>query len=211
MDTLSATQIAEFLKAQPNFFQEHADIFASMTVPHPQHAKAISLGERQILVLRDKNKQLDKQLSKLLQNARRNEKINNLLHTWYCHMLAEPSAQALPTLICHSLQNVFELPVCKLALWDQSENYAELRQYVQQHPKTYCGPAHHEECWHALQDNALSIATIPLFLHDALRGVLLLGASDATRFTRDMETTFLEQIGQICSAALQRLPQNTDE
>ncbi|MCX5590034.1 DUF484 family protein [Alcaligenes endophyticus] len=209
--TLSATQIAEFLKTQPDFFQQYADIFAGMTVPHPQHAKAISLGERQILVLREKNKYLDKQLNTLLHNARRNEKINQLLHQWYCRMLAEPSEQALPTHICHSLQDIFELPICKLALWDQTTDYAELRQHIQEHNRVYCGPAHSEACWQDLQDNALSVATIPLFQGEILRGVLLLGANDATRFTRDMDTTFLTQIGQICSATLQRLPANTDE
>ncbi len=209
MDTtpqqLNAADVAEFLRLHPDFFQQYADVFAHMAVPHPQQGRVISLGERQILLLRDKNKLLDKQLATLLHNARRNENINKLLHKWYCDMLAEPDAQQLPNLISTSLQTVFELSLCQLKVWSQQTPHTELSDYLKQHPEIYCGPARSESIWHDLQQSCLSVAIVPITVSNGLQGVLLLGAHDATRFTRDMDTNFLAQIGLSCRAALQRL------
>src|SRR5690606_40937323 len=48
--------IAHFLKTNPDFFQQHASLFAELRVPHPHETRAISLGERQILTLRNRCK-----------------------------------------------------------------------------------------------------------------------------------------------------------
>ena len=53
MDTpnsLSAVEVAQFLKANPDFFDAHADVFSKLMVPHPHQSRAISLGERQITI-----------------------------------------------------------------------------------------------------------------------------------------------------------------
>src|SRR5690606_20869138 len=70
MDTpsLSAADVAQFLKANPDFFDAHADIFANLMVPHPHQSRAISLGERQILLLRDRGKKTERQLATLVAN-----------------------------------------------------------------------------------------------------------------------------------------------
>jgi len=41
----TAQDIAAFLQDHPGFFDEHADVFATMQVPHPHGSRAISLGE----------------------------------------------------------------------------------------------------------------------------------------------------------------------
>ena len=45
----TAQDIATFLQEHPGFFDQHADVFATLQVPHPHGSRAISLGERQIL------------------------------------------------------------------------------------------------------------------------------------------------------------------
>ena len=50
--SLSAEDVAQFLTENREFFQDHADLFSNLHVPHPHESRAISLGERQIMILR---------------------------------------------------------------------------------------------------------------------------------------------------------------
>src|SRR3546814_2286471 len=72
--SFSAEDIAHFLQENPEFFQEHADVFANMHVPHPHETRAISLGERQIMALRTRAKDLEWKLAGLMRNASGNER-----------------------------------------------------------------------------------------------------------------------------------------
>ena len=128
MDTpnsLSAVEVAQFLKANPDFFDAHADVFSKLMVPHPHQSRAISLGERQIMLLRERGKKTERQLATLVANARGNEKISRQLHQWNCQMLAESDPAALPALICSSLERIFEMPVVRLHCWNPDEVLAD--------------------------------------------------------------------------------------
>ena len=61
----TAQDIAVFLQENPGFFDEHADVFATLQVPHPHGSRAISLGERQILALRERTRELEWRLNEL--------------------------------------------------------------------------------------------------------------------------------------------------
>ena len=115
----TAEDVAHFLQNHPDFFHEHAKLFADLRVPHPHETRAISLGERQILTLRTRCKELEWKLAGLLHNASGNERIAQLLMQWCCDMLAEDDAQDLPQLIEARLQSIFELPTVVLRIWDK--------------------------------------------------------------------------------------------
>ena len=55
----NAGEVAEYLKKNPKFFEDYADIIAEIFVPHPHGGHAIPIAERQILTLRDKNNELE--------------------------------------------------------------------------------------------------------------------------------------------------------
>ncbi|HRE18267.1 MAG TPA: DUF484 family protein, partial [Rhodocyclaceae bacterium] len=63
--TVDANEVANFLQANPSFFDQYADLLSHMYVPHPLGGRAISLTERQMLTLREKNKQLEAKLAEL--------------------------------------------------------------------------------------------------------------------------------------------------
>ena len=74
----------------------------------------------------------------------------------------------------------------------------------------YCGPNSEFLAAAWLVDggtSARSIALIPLRIGASPNafGMLVLGSADASRFTPEMGTAFLERIGEITSAALGRL------
>ena len=60
---VKADDVAAWLKANPDFFMAHSDVFSAMRVPHPEGNHAISMVERQLISLRERNAKLEKQLS----------------------------------------------------------------------------------------------------------------------------------------------------
>jgi uncharacterized protein YigA (DUF484 family) len=68
------SQVADYLAANPGFFTDRDNLLAKMTLPH-QQGGAVSLEERQVSVLRDRNKSTKNQLDTLLNAARRNNEI----------------------------------------------------------------------------------------------------------------------------------------
>src|SRR5690606_22574064 len=117
-DALTAQDVADFLSSNPDFFEAHADVFASLNVPHPHQARAISLGERQILTLRARVKEHEHRLMQLLHNAGGNERINQSLMQWCARMLAEPDAGRIPPHIIRSQSDQFHLSAVAVRVWD---------------------------------------------------------------------------------------------
>lgn len=213
--TLNPEDVALFLKSNPDFFQTHASVFADLRVPHPHEARAISLGERQILTLRNRCKELEWKLAGLLHNASGNERISQQLMEWCCDMLAEDDAQALPALIVERLQGIFELPCVVLRLWDKegpAPFVQDVGDAVKHHASglttPYCGPTEGSPAAEWLDTPSQSLACIALRPEGGVNafGMLMLGSEDPGRFTNDMGTDFLATIGRLASASLQRLP-----
>jgi len=215
-DTLTADTIADYLSQNPDFFETHADVFASLSVPHPHQARAISLGERQILTLRARLRDYEMQLKSLLQNAGHNERINLDLIQWCARMLGEVDATQIPAHIIRSLGDQFDLNAIALRLWDLSaltdSEFTEdvtpaIRSYAKELPHPYCGPMKGQEAAGWLGSAPASLAIVPLRTLAGADpvGLLVMGSDDAERFTPDMGTTFLELIATLAGAALGRL------
>ena len=79
-NALGEDQVAEFLAAHPDFFERHHAVLARLRLPHQRGSAAISLVERQVLVLRDKHSVLEKKLHELIENGRANDAIADRLH-----------------------------------------------------------------------------------------------------------------------------------
>ncbi len=214
--SFSADEIAAFLKERPEFFQQHAELFANLRVPHPNETRAISLGERQILTLRARSKDLEWKLSGLMHNASGNEKISNTLTRWCCRMLAEDDALQIPAHIVRSLGDLFDLPTIALRVWglarlDDSEFAQDvndsIRTYARNLTKPYCGALQDQEAaaWLGTPPASLAIIALRPTGHTEPLGLLVLGSDDAERFSSDMGTAFLDTINELASASLLRL------
>ena len=46
--------VARYLQDHPEFFDEYAEMLATITVPHPHGGRAIPISERQMVTLREK-------------------------------------------------------------------------------------------------------------------------------------------------------------
>ncbi|WMD19419.1 DUF484 family protein [Achromobacter seleniivolatilans] len=212
----TAQNIAAFLQEHPGFFDEHAEVFATLQVPHPHGSRAISLGERQILTLRERNRELEWRLNELVRNANANESIGTHVAKWCSRLLSENDAQRVPGEIALGLAEQFDLNHVALRLWNLSDQPAtgygepvsqDVRTFTDSLKTPYCGTDTDFEAAGWLDSRPKSLALVPLRLEadGPAVGLLVLGSDDAERFTPEMGTAFLESIGQLASAALHRL------
>lgn len=213
-ESLTAADVANFLADNPDFFEQYAEIFASLKVPHPHKAQAISLGERQILTLRSRLKNHELQLQNLVYNASGNHKINSAVMQWCAQMLAQADPQLLPEMITSSLKDQFDLSAVDLQLWNLQEINTnnqfvspELQEYTKSLSKPYCGVKPDQAAISWLDESAQSVAIIPLKSQAEQKtiGLLIFSSTDPQRFTNDMGTDFLELIAQLAGSALSRL------
>ncbi len=211
--TLTAETVAQFLQDNPAFFDEHADIFTTLKVPHPHARSTLSLGERQILTLRTRNKELEWKLSELLHNAHSNEAISDHVTLWCTRMLAEPDAQRLPQRVVDGLRLEFDMLEVALRLWNlpalKDERFQStddmLQAYVSTLQKPYCGQEGYLPAHDWFDSKPGSVAIVPLSDNAHTFGALVFAAEGAEHFKPDMGTTFLEILGKLASASLSRL------
>ena len=221
-DTPSALTVARFLQENPAFFTEHAELFSALTVPHPNQSRAISLGERQIMTLRERLKELEQRLATLSYQAVTNQAVADKLNRWCADLLAVSEPSAMPERIESGLKTVFDVPQVTLRLWGMNvagneSEIADAMAFAQSLEQPYCGPNKDFSVARWLPSAPASLAIVPIKqgthrTHSAGKasdtlGLLLLGSDDKDRFTPDMGTTFLTTIGQLVSAALTRVPQ----
>src|SRR5579863_4463541 len=79
--------IAGYLQRNPDFFERHQGVLARLKLPHARGGAAISLVERQIEVLRQKQAALEIKLAELVRVARANDAIAERLHRFTRRLL----------------------------------------------------------------------------------------------------------------------------
>jgi len=124
---LSAEDVAEYLKANPDFFANRDSLLADMTVPH-ESGKAVSLLERQVKILRERSIESRHTLNSLLENARYNDQLFNVTRSLILMLLEEDELPALITVTESSLATQPGIDACRLIMIDTRESAVELQQ-----------------------------------------------------------------------------------
>lgn len=181
--------VAEWLKATPGFFDRHANLLAEIQLKNPHGDRAISLQERQLGVLRQQNQALNQRLSDMLRFGSQNDKTQGLMVAWLKRLLTAKTRADVESAITQGLSNVFEVE--SVQLLEQSAD------------SSYCGSreAAPESIKNHLPEDVKSLAVIHL---PELQLQMVLASHLLEKFTADMGRVYLEQIGELASAALIR-------
>jgi uncharacterized protein len=209
---MNHTEVAHFLTTNPHFFEEHAELLGTIKLSSPLLGRAISLQERQIEIVRDKCHHLELRLSELIHLAQENDHTIAKFQRWTNSLLLAPKDRDLPRLLTNNLQEFFTLPHASLRLWNVSEQYQdawfaspvseEVRKFASDLTTPFCGENKDFEAAKWVDAPVSSLAMIPLRVNDQVVGLLVLGSPEKNRYTDNMATHFLTQIGDSTSAAL---------
>lgn len=118
-------EVAEYLLANPEFFSHHAELLAAIRLANPHGKAAVSLQERQMDMLREKNKLLERRLAELLRYGHENDSIAAKFNRWTARVIAERDAHALPRTVAQGLMEVFDVPQAALRVWDVADTYRD--------------------------------------------------------------------------------------
>lgn len=199
------TLVAQWLLACPGFFERHAEVLQEVRLKDPNSDRAISLQERQMLLLRSQNQALNLRLNEMLRFGSRNDKTQQAMVAWLQQLIEAQEAIKVQSAIESGLSTIFEVESCILlsrdpifkSLSDQPvcQAYADcpatLKERIRQ-------ARFNDESWQ-------SIAILALPLGDDQYAGLVLASSDPNRFTKDMGAFYLKQIAGLAAAALKRV------
>jgi uncharacterized protein YigA (DUF484 family) len=218
--TLQAQDIARYLADHPDFFDQHPELLAGMQLPHPHNGQAISLVERQSLMLRERIKSLEMRNAEMVRHGQENDAIADKLVNWTRALLLEGDPAQLPGTLIDELKRVFDVPYAGLRLWNATPAVAAQECALPVESDTislansmrvpFCGPNVGFEAASWLEGSGVSVqslAMVPLRVgaDPQTFGLLVLGSADKDRFDVRMGTAFLERIAELASAALARL------
>ncbi len=213
-------EVAQFLSQHPDFFVRHPDVPASVAIPHPQDGHAVSLVERQSMVLRERIKSLELRLADMLRHGEENDAIADRVVHWARALLMQTDAAQLPRTLLDELIRQFSVPFGALRLWDVAPEFAgqdwaqpagdDIVRLASSMQAPFCGSNVGFEAagWMATDPASIrSLAMMPLRVGGEPRafGLLALGSPDPDRFQITMGTAFLSRINELASAALARL------
>ena len=216
---LNDEAIEHYLCHHPEFFADHLGLLEILTVPHPSGA-AVSLVERQLALLRDKNQRLMGQLDNLLQIARENDALHQRMHQMTLTLLDATSVEDVLACLDWGLHQYFQTDFVAMRLLSPFRESPVANLFIQvatdaggwcdslvERDKPLCGPLAIEEAEFLFGDQAAEVASHAVIglRHAGLRGILAIGSRDQGRFRPDMSFVFLNQMSEILAARLSSL------
>ena len=210
---MDANDVAQFLRSNPQFFDQHPQLLESIYVPHPHGGRAIPLTERQIVSLREKVRLLEARLGEFVRVGEDNDAIGEKVHRLSLALLGAKDFAATAHALYFHLREDFAVPHVALRIWGKSlldgtlegspvEN--ALRDKAETMGAPQCGPAAGSPFlpwFREAQERIRSVALIPLGQTRTL-GLLALGSEDPQRFFPEMGTLYLRRIGELTAGAL---------
>jgi len=213
---LGADAVAAFLRSNPEFFVEQEELLISLRLPH-QRGDTVSLVERQMKVLRERNIEMRHRLSQLMDVARDNDRLFDKTRRLILEILDAVSLEEVVIAVEDSLRQEFQVPFVSLILfseiatpvgrWVSSSEAHQAIGALLSGGKTVSG---------SLRDNELdflfgeeqrkqvgSTALVPLS-HQGLHGVLAIGSRDPQHYKSSVGTLFLSYIAEVLGRVLPR-------
>jgi len=212
---LSDEKIVTYLRADPDFFQRHPNLLSELNLPHDS-GQAVSLIERQVAILRERNKNMRRRMNELLQAAKDNDELFaktrtltlELLNVQNWHELNEVLATYVladfqADFVCCHLKN---LPVFLDHLHSQDGEASYERFISSDVPVCTTLRAEELDGLFPIQTHERdgSAVLAPLYWEHG-EGCLAIGSRETNRFTSDMDTLFVTYIGEVLSRVIQRL------
>lgn len=208
-------QVAQFLKDHPDFFGQHTELLSALNVPHPYSGQTISLGERQVMLLRDRARGLEVKLREFIQFAEENDAIGEKLHRLGLGLQRARRLEAVFQALYLSLGDDFNVPHVRLRLWTTG-TAPELEEFtpVSDLMRTLADELKQPRCGHEAPEevrmwfgetgaNLRSFALAPVWEAN-LQGLLVLASEDAKRFYPEMGTLYLSWLAEQAAAAVSR-------
>jgi len=208
--------VREFLRDNPDFLDKNTDILETMVLSH-NSGKAVSLVERQVGVMRDRNSEMRSRLDNMLQTAKDNDLLFEKTKRLVLNLLEAKTLGALVEAVYDSLGKDYGIEFYSLTLFGDEKKLPRTMARIASTEKAnervgtliganraVCGILREDEMVFLFGERGRqvgSVAAVPL-RYDSLYGILAVGNSDPNFYKSSMGTLFLSYIAEILNRVL---------
>jgi uncharacterized protein YigA (DUF484 family) len=222
-DDLTEQSVHDYLATHPDFFENHASLLNSLNLPHAS-GDAISLVERQVSVLRQKDLKLEKQLKELIGVARANDLLAAKIHELTLQLMAAANLKSTIVALEVGMRSGFNADQAVLVVFGDPGAFDDIDggrffRVVEKNDEALspfrtflggssarCGQirdAQRSFLFQEAADEIGSAALVPINAETSI-GFLAIGSTDANRFHPGMSIDFLTRLGDLVASALKR-------
>ncbi|MBT8131688.1 MAG: DUF484 family protein [Gammaproteobacteria bacterium] len=221
-EQLDDEDVVRHLRSHPDFFERHPGLLTRLNLPHDAGDNTVSLIERQVSILRERNRKLDQKLRELVAVARANDILSSKIHKLSMQLIGTKNLdETLKTIeaMLHdelgsdrSVLVMFKKPAKSGDLFtdtfakhlSRKDPGLELFQTFLNAGRPRCGHikgAKRELLFGDEGSDIESAALIPLGKKSAI-GFVAIGSRDKKRFHPGMSTDFLVRLGGLIERGL---------
>jgi uncharacterized protein len=217
-DALNDDSVVRYLREHADFFGRHPTLLTDLSLPHDS-GQAISLVERQVAILRERNIDMRKRLAHLVGAANINDALFEKTRRFTLTMLDADGLDAVDECVARTLIDDFAADHAR-CFFTHPTVFGSRPHLI------YCSSAQELPLFHLTQGAGISCgmlrndefrklfgnttridgsAALIQIRHGDVIGVLAIGSNDPARFSPDMGTLFIRYIGDVLSRVLARL------
>lgn len=215
-ESLEAAAIAAYLEAHPDFFIEHEELLPALRIPH-QRGDTISLVERQMTILRDRNIELRHRLSHLMDVARDNDRLFDKTRRLILALMDASSLEDVVISVEDSLRQDFQVPFVSLILL--GDNPMPVGRWVTHADaqtaiggllgrQSVSGSLREHELdflFGEEQRKQIGSTAVVAISHQGIHGVLAIASHDPQHYKSSVGTLFLSYIAEVMGRVLPRV------
>lgn len=222
-DEISDKTVQDYLEANPDFFERHGALLRSMQLPH-EAGGSVSLIERQVSMLRQKELKQRRQLKELIEVARANDLLSAKIHELTLQLFAAKDLHASISSVEEAMRSGFNADQAVLVLFGDPALFEDIDvgrffRVVKRNDDTLgpfdtflksntprCGQVRDSQRHFLFREDADeigSVALVPLG-KKAHIGFIAIGSADADRFHPGMSVDFLARVGDVVAGSLKR-------
>lgn len=221
-DALDPDQVADYLRRHPDFFIDYENLLPDLALPHHTGEHAISLVERQVSVLRARNREVRNRLNRLLDAARDNDRLFQKTRQLVLTILEQDDTDSIVETVLASLRDDYQVDAASVVLIGQPWLVVERARVTTPEAtrdaigallnirQPSCGHLRPEETGFLFPEASATVksaAVIPLSHQGEPFGMLAVGSFDPDTYRAGMGTLFLGYLADVLNRAIPRLRQ----
>lgn len=217
----SESEVASYLRRHPDFFERHLPLLRGLRIPHQSGNSTVSLVERQVSVLRQRNDELEGRLTELVDVAKANNRLVDNIHDLALTFLRTPGVSQRLEVLENSLREAFGAERAVLVVFEgespseisrpgfvktvdrDDESLKSFSTFLRT-ARARCGPLRDKQkefLFGRDADSIASAAMVPIGKGGSA-GFLTVGSKDANQYHPGQSVDFLSRLGELVELAL---------
>jgi len=212
-------QVVDYLMQNPEFFLQHSPLLNDLEIPH-EAGGVVSLIERQVAVLRERNQHFEEKLRDMVDAVHDNQRLHVSLHRLAVNLFDAGSLDDILGVVDDELRHKLGTDFVYFRLYSEnvaSDGSGQEHTYVDnddevlqtfsvliEKNRIQCGHFSEQQIaqlFYADAPEVASAAIIPVSDGD-IRGIIALGSRDESRYHAGMGTDFLSSLADLIGAAI---------